>query len=178
MSKAYLSDEDVARIRRVHPAAPVKPPARWILAYANKNGVIPFRLFELPGEPNKRVTEVCEATPASLRGHARHYIYVLCLVATGQPVYVGSSWNPWDRNWQRFHRPRFRSDKFFASQGESSFQLLIIDWVEPHDAASGWYGDAYDRSHRLENFWMKKLKTRTKDDLGGKNEGPAGIPFS
>lgn len=178
MSKADLPDEDVGCIRRMHAGAPVKPPARWISAYANKSGVIPFRLFELLGEPSKRATEVCEATPASLRGHVRHYVYVLCIRATGQPVYVGSSWNPWERNWQRFHRPRFRSDKFFASQGEDFFQLLIIDWVEPHDAASGWYGDAYGRSHRLEDFWMKKLKTRIKDDLGGKNEGPAGIPFS
>ena len=128
MSKAYLADEDVVRIRRMHAAAPVKSPARWIKAYANRNGIIPFRLFELPGEPNKRVAEACEATPASLMGHARHYIYALCRIATGQPVYVGSSWNPWDRNWQRFHRPKFRSDKFFAWQGERYFELLIIDW--------------------------------------------------
>jgi hypothetical protein len=152
--------------------------ARWILAYGNEKGTIPFQLFKIPGEQDTRRTDIREVSSASLRGHERHFIYVLCRKDTGQPLYVGSSWNPWERNWQRFQRPHFKSDRFFASQGEDSFQLLIIDWVEPRNAASGWYGDAYNRSHCLENFWMKKLKTRAKDGLGGQNTGPAGIPFS
>jgi len=69
------------------------------------------------------------------------------------------------------------SDNFFATRGQDFFRLEIIDWVKPK-GTNGWYGDVYGKSHRLEDFWMKKLKTRTKDGRGGQNTSPAGIPFS
>jgi hypothetical protein len=110
----------------------------------------------------KSDAKILEADPTSLRDHARHYIYVLCDKDSGDPLYVGGSWNPWERNRQRFLRACFKSDDFFASQGQDSFQLQIIDWVKPK-GTNGWYGDVYGKSHRLEDFWIKKLKTRTKD---------------
>ena len=147
-----------------------------------KTGMKPTIVFHLFRESPrlaeaKSDAKILEADPTSLRDHARHYIYVLCDKDSGQPLYVGSSWNPWERNRQRFLRPCFKSDDFFASQCQDSFQLQIIDWVKPK-GTNGWYGDVYGKSHRLEDFWIEKLKTRTKDGRGGQNTAPAGIPFS
>jgi hypothetical protein len=99
-------------------------------------------------------------------------VYAYYWKDTNLPVYVGSTVNllTRDKAWSKMAKTpknNSRFGKLLHQYGRESFILKIL---EPKTT--------WDASLWLEDYWMKKLKTRTKDGNGGMNNERAEIPWS